>query len=121
MGRRIDCANAAIARAQAGSARAGRVKPWRLALRAERALPAAVFGPVHRNLLPIDAALSLVGAAIATAVGHVVAWMRRTLERLAGVAVCVANAATGPLAPVSVPRLKPRIAAGGARAPPVFS
>jgi hypothetical protein len=29
-----------------------------------------VFGPVHRNLLPIDGALSLVAAAIATALEH---------------------------------------------------
>jgi hypothetical protein len=80
-----------------------------------------VFGPVHRNLLPIDAALSLVAAAIATAVGHVVAWMRRTVERLGDPVAYAPVASVPPLAPVSAPCLKPRSAAGGARAPPVFS
>ena len=80
-----------------------------------------VFGPVHRNLLPIDAALTLVAAAIATALGHVAAWMRRTLERLADVIPHMSAATTQPQAPRSAPRSGPRIAAGGARAPPAFS
>ena len=40
-------------------------------------------GPVHRNALPILGALSLIAAAVAAAVEHVVAWMRRTLAALA--------------------------------------
>jgi hypothetical protein len=79
-----------------------------------------VFGPVHRNLLPIDAALSLVAAAIATALCHLTAWMRRTLERLANVVAHIAAAATDSLVPVSAPSLQPR-GGGGQRAPPVFS
>ena len=39
-------------------------------------------GPVHRNALPILAALSLVAAALAAALEHVLAWMRRTIARL---------------------------------------
>jgi hypothetical protein len=80
-----------------------------------------VFGPVHRNLLPIDAALSLVAAAIATALGHVAAWMRRTLERLADVAPYISAATPQRPALPSTPRPRPCIAAGRARAPPAFS
>jgi hypothetical protein len=42
-------------------------------------------GPVHRDAIPILAALSLVAAAAVAAAEHVVAWMRRTLARLAAV------------------------------------
>ena len=41
-----------------------------------------VFGPVHRDLLPIDSGLSFVAAAVLTAAGHVFGWMRRTFARL---------------------------------------
>jgi hypothetical protein len=41
-----------------------------------------VFGPVHRDLLPIAAALSFVAAALFAAAEHVVAWMRRTFSLL---------------------------------------
>jgi hypothetical protein len=41
-------------------------------------------GPVHRNAIPILGALSLVTAALAAALEHVVAWMRRTLASIAG-------------------------------------
>jgi hypothetical protein len=40
-------------------------------------------GPVHRDAIPILGALSLVAAALATAVEHLLAWMRRTLAALA--------------------------------------
>jgi hypothetical protein len=39
-------------------------------------------GPVHRNAIPILAALSLVAAALAAALEHVLAWMRRTIARI---------------------------------------
>ncbi len=39
-------------------------------------------GPVHRNAIPILAALSLVAAALASALEHVLAWMRRTIASL---------------------------------------
>jgi hypothetical protein len=38
--------------------------------------------PQHRNAIPILAALSLVAAALAAALEHVLAWMRRTIARL---------------------------------------
>ena len=41
-----------------------------------------VFGPVHRDLLPIATALSFVAAALFAAAEHVVAWMRRTFSLL---------------------------------------
>jgi hypothetical protein len=41
-----------------------------------------VFGPVHRDLLPIATALSFVAAALFVAAEHVVAWMRRTFSLL---------------------------------------
>ena len=41
-------------------------------------------GPVHRNAIPVLGALSLVAAALAAALEHVVAWMRRTLASLSG-------------------------------------
>ena len=41
-----------------------------------------LFGPVHRDLIPIATALSLVAAAAIEAAGHVMAWMRRTFASL---------------------------------------
>jgi hypothetical protein len=41
-------------------------------------------GPVHRNAVPLLAALSLLATALAAVAAHVLAWMRRTLVRLAG-------------------------------------
>jgi hypothetical protein len=43
---------------------------------------ACLSGPVHRDLLPLAAAVSLVAAAAAAAVGHVLAWMRRVVTVL---------------------------------------
>jgi hypothetical protein len=78
-------------------------------------------GPVHRNAIPVLGGFSLVAAALATAVEHVLAWMRRTIARLIasprspGVA-CV----TTP--PPYSPALTPAFAAAlGARAPPPIS
>jgi hypothetical protein len=41
-----------------------------------------LVGPVHRNAIPLLAALSLVGAAAGTAVEHILSWLRRTLAAL---------------------------------------
>jgi hypothetical protein len=41
-----------------------------------------LFGPVHRNALPLLAALSLLAAALAEAVAHLYAWMRATARAL---------------------------------------
>jgi hypothetical protein len=42
-----------------------------------------LVGPVHRNALPLLAALSLVAAAVVAAATHLIRWMRRTLGALA--------------------------------------
>src|SRR5207244_11654998 len=41
-----------------------------------------LFGPVHRDLLPFEAGLSFVAAALLAAGEHVAAWMRRTFALL---------------------------------------
>ncbi|HZC28617.1 MAG TPA: hypothetical protein VE269_02665 [Gaiellaceae bacterium] len=80
-----------------------------------------VVGPVHRDLLPIDAALSLVATAIATAVAHVVTWMRRTLQRLRCVTPYIRRGSSGPAAATPVLHVQPRPAARGPRGPPRLS
>jgi hypothetical protein len=41
-----------------------------------------LVGPVHRNAIPILAALALLAAALAEAAGHVLAWMRAVVREL---------------------------------------
>jgi len=43
-----------------------------------------LVGPVHRNAIPLLAALSLAAVAIAEAAAHVVVWMRAVLRALGG-------------------------------------
>jgi hypothetical protein len=80
-----------------------------------------VFGPVHRDLLPIATALSFVAAAVFAAAEHVVAWMRRTfslLRRLPPRSLRVAaflELLVGPL------RTAWRAGSARPRAPPAFS
>jgi hypothetical protein len=80
-----------------------------------------LVGPVHRDLLPIFGALSLVAAAILSAADVVVIWMRRTFALLRG-AVPRSFVAT-PARPVDLhlPRALERAAVRGARPPPAFS
>jgi hypothetical protein len=78
-------------------------------------------GPVHRNAIPILGALSLVTAALAAALEHVVAWMRRTLASIAGPRriaglVVVAQPQTNEFLPTAV-----FAAPLGARGPPRVS
>jgi hypothetical protein len=75
-----------------------------------------LLGPVHRDAIPILAALSLLAVAIHGAVEHLLAWTRRLFAHLA--AAFFAIAIHGPIATVSdlSPRRKP--AQGGARGPP---
>jgi hypothetical protein len=63
-----------------------------------------LVGPVHRNALPVLAALALVAAACAEALEHVLAWMRRTIERLRSAGIRLAPTPVPLLAtPVSSP------------------
>src|SRR5438105_3831109 len=79
-----------------------------------------LIGPVHRNALPILAALALASAALAEAAAHVLAWMRAVVRelrrhRLAGEPP--ATTVSFPALPVSRPAtLRPR-----PRAPPLFA
>jgi len=81
-----------------------------------------LFGPVHRDLLPLEFALSAVAAAVIAAGEHVLAWMRRTFALLRAVPPRVSGPAVPPLPTrFHLPRFEPRFAAGSPRAPPCFS
>ena len=78
-------------------------------------------GPVHRNAIPVLGALSLVAAALAAALEHVLAWMRRTLASLAGPPRTVGIVpVVGPLAVELLPGAA-FTASLGARGPPRLS
>jgi hypothetical protein len=80
-----------------------------------------LIGPVHRNAIPVLGALSLVSAAFAAALEHIIAWMRRTLvslvrpRRIGGIVLvaCPSSAELLPAAAFSAPL--------GARGPPRLS
>jgi len=44
--------------------------------------PSCLVGPVHRNVLPLLAALALIAAALAEAFGHLLAWARAVAREL---------------------------------------
>ena len=79
-----------------------------------------LLGPVHRNLLPFEAGLSFLAAAVLAGASHVARWMRRTFARLA--------AELPPLSFVELPRLVAatalcatvHVGAPSARAPPAL-
>ncbi len=80
-----------------------------------------VFGPVHRDLLPIATAFSFVAAALLAAAEHVAAWMRRTFALLRALPLALLRAAIGSGLLVDTPRVAPYGCTGGPRAPPAFS
>jgi uncharacterized protein YcnI len=79
-----------------------------------------LVGPVHRNALPILAVLSLLASALAAAVTHLVAWMRRVVAALRTPCVRVRRrSASSPCSTASPPlRSVVREAGLGPRAPP---
>ena len=81
-----------------------------------------LVGPVHRNALPILAALSLLGAALHAAAGHLVAWARRTIGLLAGRPARLPRPAARPVARPGL-GLRPQLLVLplGARAPPAVA
>jgi hypothetical protein len=78
-----------------------------------------LVGPVHRDLIPIIGALSLVAAAVIAAADHALAWMRRTfaLVRSAGARLVLVPAIPDPIESSAL-RGRVRAARVGARAPP---
>jgi hypothetical protein len=81
-----------------------------------------LFGPVHRDLLPLECGLSAVAAAFVAAGEHVLSWMRRTFALLRALPPRVTACASLPL-PVAFdfPRSILRFAAGTPRGPPALS
>jgi hypothetical protein len=81
-----------------------------------------LVGPVHRDLLPIVGALSVVAASVVAAADHVLAWIRRTFALLRRLEI---RAVLPP--PISLPieswapRERFRAAGAGARAPPAVT
>jgi hypothetical protein len=80
-----------------------------------------VFGPVHRDLLPIATSLSFVAAALLAAAEHVTAWMRRTFELLRALPPRLFRTDLPSWVRVDMPRASRRFGAGTARAPPALS
>jgi hypothetical protein len=78
-----------------------------------------LIGPVHRNALPILAALSLLAAALDAAARHLIAWARRTIRLLTARPRAALRRPELPSAPRSF-LLPARLSRGGcgARAPP---
>jgi hypothetical protein len=80
-----------------------------------------VFGPVHRDLLPIATALSFVAAALLAAVEHLFAWMRRTFARLRAVPPRLLRALVRLELVGGAPQLSWRVGSARPRAPPALS
>jgi hypothetical protein len=80
-----------------------------------------VFGPVHRDLLPIATALSFVAAALLAAAEHVAAWMRRTFSLRRALPPRLFGADHPSWVVVEVGRASRVFGAGTARAPPALS
>jgi hypothetical protein len=80
-----------------------------------------LFGPVHRDLLPLEFGLSAIAAAVIAAGEHVLAWMRRTFALLRALPPRVTPAAFRSPVSFELPRLTLRFTAGSPRAPPVVS
>jgi hypothetical protein len=76
-----------------------------------------LYGPVHRDAVPLLAALSAVAVAIVAAVEHVTAWIRRTIARLRHRFAQQRPQLTPPLARGQV-RPRWRAGARSARGPP---
>jgi hypothetical protein len=74
-------------------------------------------GPVHRDAIPVLAALSLVAAAVHGAIEHLLLWARRLFAHLAARSWRLPSAVLSAPSPTP-PRASPVVAANGARGPP---
>ena len=61
-----------------------------------------LVGPVHRDAIPILAALSVVGVALRVCAEHAIAWMRRTVRRLLVRPLSPVARVGGPTAPAGL-------------------
>jgi hypothetical protein len=75
-------------------------------------------GPVHRNAVPILAALALLAAAVHAAARHVVAWARRTIRLFFRVRRPAFGRPQPSFAPLQMLLAVPPARPVGARAPP---
>ncbi len=76
-----------------------------------------LVGPVHRDAIPILAALSLVAVAVHGAIEHLLAWARRLVAQLAARLPVLRGAS--PVAPrLALPHPAGAASANGARGPP---
>jgi hypothetical protein len=82
-----------------------------------------LVGPVHRNALPILAALSLLAAALHAAGRHVLSWARRTIRVLVSRPPRLPRPTSVPAGPPRTPELRSELLALplGARAPPAVA
>jgi hypothetical protein len=80
-----------------------------------------VFGPVHRDLVPIATSLSFVAAALLAAAEHVSAWMRRTFALLRPVPLRLLWLTAPACLVADARRVFRRLGDGRCRAPPAFS
>jgi hypothetical protein len=80
-----------------------------------------VFGPVHRDLVPIAASLSFIAAALLAAAEHVSAWMRRTFALLRAMPLQFFWRTAPACLVVEAPRVLRRVGNSRSRAPPAFS
>ena len=80
-----------------------------------------LFGPVHRDLLPIATSLSFVAAAVLAAAEHVARWMRRTFALLCTLPAPLSWPSAQPRPAANNPRATRPVGHGRSRAPPAFS
>jgi hypothetical protein len=78
-----------------------------------------LVGPVHRDLIPFEAGLSFVAAALIAAARHVAAWMRRTFARLAADLPALLFAASPTSGEATAVLAAARTGVASARAPPL--
>jgi hypothetical protein len=80
-----------------------------------------VFGPVHRDLVPIATSLSFVAAALLAAAEHVTGWMRRMFALLRAVPLRLLWLTVPACLVADARRVLRRLGDGRCRAPPAFS
>jgi hypothetical protein len=78
-----------------------------------------LVGPVHRDLLPFEAGLSFVAAAVIAAARHIAVWMRSTFARLAADLQVLFFAPLPAFGEGTAVRAVARVGAASPRAPPL--